>query len=173
VELFDHTIPWILLGLFLSAVIEPVFEYGFFNSIPDFLQVPFFALIGIPFYVCATGATPLAAIAIHKGISSGAAIAFLISGPATNLTTFGILSKLHSKKFAVTFGFLVTSLAIGFGLFVNYFQIKGVEGLHGVSLGETLIYKYISLFILCILFVLSLFRQGPRGVINQLVAPIH
>jgi uncharacterized protein len=173
VELFDHTIPWILLGLFLSAVIEPVFEYGFFNSIPDFLQVPFFALVGIPFYVCATGATPLAAIAIHKGISSGAAIAFLISGPATNLTTFGILSKLHSKKFAVIFGFLVTSLAIGFGLFVNYFQIKGVEGLHGVSSGETLIYKYISLFILSILFVLSLFRQGPRGVINQLVAPIH
>jgi uncharacterized membrane protein YraQ (UPF0718 family) len=173
VELFDHTIPWILLGLFLSAVIEPVFEYGFFNSIPEFLQVPFFALVGIPFYVCATGATPLAAIAIHKGISSGAAIAFLISGPATNLTTFGILSRLHSKKFAVTFGFLVTFLAIGFGLLVNYFQIQGVEGLHGMTTGEALVSKYISLCVLSILFVLSLFRQGPRGVINQLIAPIH
>jgi uncharacterized protein len=173
VELFDHTIPWILLGLFLSAIIEPVFEYGFFNSIPDYLQVPFFALVGIPFYVCATGATPLAAIAIHKGISSGAAIAFLISGPATNLTTFGILSKLHSKKFAITFGFLVTSLAIIFGMMVNHFQIQGVEGLHGVKNGETLLFKYISLCILSILFVLSLFRQGPRGVINQLIAPIH
>ena len=173
VELFDHTIPWILLGLFLSAVIEPVFEYGFFNSIPDFLQVPFFAMVGIPFYVCATGATPLAAIAIHKGISSGAAIAFLISGPATNLTTFGILSKLHSKKFAMTFGFLVTLLAVVFGLLINYFQIKGVEGLHGSPMGESLVLKYICLGIIGILFILSLLRQGPRGVINQILAPIH
>ena len=173
IELFDHTIPWILVGLFLSAVIEPIFEYGFFSSIPDFLQVPLFALIGIPFYVCATGATPLAAIAIHKGISAGAAIAFLISGPATNLTTFGLLSKLHSRKSAILFGFFVTSLAVGMGWLVNYFHIRGIEGLHTFPEEETRYLKYISLLIMSLLFIFSLLRQGPRGMVQQLTSPIH
>lgn len=173
IELFDHTIPWILVGLFLSAVIEPIFEYGFFSSIPDFLQVPLFALIGIPFYVCATGATPLAAIAIHKGISAGAAIAFLISGPATNLTTFGLLSKLHSKKSAFLFGFFVTSLAVGMGWMVNYLKIRGIEGLHTFPEEEAKYIKYISLFGISILFIFSLLRQGPRRMVQQLTSPIH
>jgi uncharacterized protein len=173
VELFDHTIPWILVGLFLSAVIEPIFEYGFFSSIPEFLQVPLFALIGIPFYVCATGATPLAAIAIHKGISSGAALAFLIAGPATNLTTFGLLSKLHSKRSAFYFGFFVTSLAVALGWIVNALPIRGIDGFHALSEGETNFYKLCSLYLISFLLLLSLLRQGPRGMIKQLTSPIH
>ncbi len=173
IELFDHTIPWILVGLFLSAVIEPIFEYGSFSSIPELLQVPLFALIGIPFYVCATGATPLAAIAIHKGISAGAALAFLIAGPATNLTTFGLLSKLHSKRSAFYFGFFVTSLAVGLGWLVNGLPIKGIEGFHTLPEGETSVYKSISLYLIVLLLLLSLLRQGPRGMIKQLTSPIH
>ena len=91
VELFDHTFPWVLAGLLVAAWAEPILNESVFATIPSYLQVPLFAIIGIPVYVCASGSTPLAAIAIHKGISPGAAIAFLIAGPATNVTTFGIL----------------------------------------------------------------------------------
>ena len=89
----DDTAPWILLGLSAAAVVKPVFsslEYGEINLL---LEVAIFALLGIPTYVCASGATPLAAVLVFNGISPGAALAFLLTGPATNLTTFSMLSQ--------------------------------------------------------------------------------
>ena len=112
VEVFDHTMPWIVVGLLLAALAEPMLSHTAFENIPSFFQVPLAALIGVPVYVCASGATPLAALAIHKGLSSGAALTFLIAGPATNLTTFGVLSKLHGRKIAMLFGISVTTLAM-------------------------------------------------------------
>jgi uncharacterized membrane protein YraQ (UPF0718 family) len=41
-------------------------------------------LVGIPLYVCSTASIPLAASFIHLGASPGAAMVFLIAGPATN-----------------------------------------------------------------------------------------
>lgn len=171
-ELFDHTMPWILLGLFLAAVIEPLFDYKNFQNISPFLQVPFFALMGIPMYICATGATPLAAIAIHKGISSGAAIAFLISGPATNLTTFAILGKLHNKKAAFLFGVFVTFLAIAAGWIVNLFLLQKEEVLHPHLHDDMIVLQYFSLFVLIILSLFSLIRQGARGFLEQILHPL-
>lgn len=171
-ELFDHTMPWILLGLFLAAVIEPLFAYESFRGIPPILQVPIFAVLGIPMYVCATGATPLAAIAIHKGISAGAAIAFLISGPATNLTTFAVLGKLHKKKGAIYFGALVTVLAILAGWGVNFFLLEKTEVLHPHLHDDIEIIQYFSLSVLLFLSLFSLMRQGARGFVDQILFPL-
>jgi len=81
VQVFDHTMPWIALGLVIAALAEPMLSHGAIASIPSMLQVPLAALVGVPVYVCASGATPVAALALHKGLSAGAAIAFLIAGP--------------------------------------------------------------------------------------------
>ena len=43
---------------------------------PRMAQVALFAVIGMPVYVCASGATPLAAVLIAAGLSPGAAVAF-------------------------------------------------------------------------------------------------
>ena len=39
-------------------------------------------------------------------------MAFLIAGPATNVTTFGVLAKLHGRRVALLFGVAVTVLAV-------------------------------------------------------------
>ena len=49
--------------------------------------------IGIPLYVCATASTPIALGLIHAGLSPGAALVFLISGPATNTAALTTLWK--------------------------------------------------------------------------------
>ncbi|MDJ0762735.1 MAG: permease [Myxococcota bacterium] len=54
--------------------------------------------VGIPLYVCASGSIPLAAALLAKGISPGAAIIFLIAGPATNAATVTIISGLLGKR---------------------------------------------------------------------------
>lgn len=118
-ELADHTIPWILLGILLASVLEPYLEPQALAGVPDALAVPLLALIGLPVFVCASGSTPLAAVLLHKGVSMGAVLAFLITGPATNLTTFGVLSRRHGARFAFTFGAVVAAVAIGAGWTVD------------------------------------------------------
>ncbi|HMZ57132.1 MAG TPA: permease, partial [Leptospiraceae bacterium] len=173
IELFDHTMPWVFIGLLLAAVIEPVFNYEVFKQIPPWVQVPVFALIGLPLYVCATGATPLAAIAIHKGVSAGAMIAFLIAGPATNVTTFSILAKLHGRKTAAVFGIAAVSFCVLFGWAVNLIPLQIPGGLHSFSGENSHLLEKICLFVLGLLFISSVLRQGPRGFVNQIVSPIH
>ena len=73
VEVFDHTMPWIALGLVIAAMAESMLSHGAIAEVPALLQVPVAALVGVPIYVCASGATPVAALAVHKGLSAGAA----------------------------------------------------------------------------------------------------
>ncbi|MBN2715494.1 MAG: permease [Deltaproteobacteria bacterium] len=54
--------------------------------------------VGIPLYVCASGSIPFAAALLAKGISPGAALIFLIVGPATNAATVTVVSQMLGKK---------------------------------------------------------------------------
>jgi len=50
-----------------------------------------------PLYVCATASTPIAAALILKGLSPGAALVFLLAGPATNVATMTVIWKYLAK----------------------------------------------------------------------------
>ncbi|MCP4503487.1 MAG: hypothetical protein GY822_26445 [Deltaproteobacteria bacterium] len=171
VELFDHTMPWVLAGLLMAALFEPLLSSQFFSSVPTFWQVPLFALLGIPVYVCASGATPVAAIAILKGVSPGAAIAFLLAGPATNLTTFGVLRDLHGKKVAVLFGLGMTLAAMLSGWSIDAMALDVLAQMQSHAHEDVSWLKLASLIILGVLLVGSLFRQGPRGLVEQVIRP--
>ncbi|MEM7181302.1 MAG: permease [Spirochaetota bacterium] len=173
VELFDHTMPWIVLGIFVAAIAEPLLDDRLLYNIPSVALVPILAVIGIPVYVCASGATPVAAILIHKGISPGAALAFLIAGPATNVTTFAVLGQLHSRRFAALFATIVASLAIVLGWFVDAMVFMEIKKLHDAPEAHPGYVQWMSFCCLAFLMLVSLIRQGPRGFIRQIVEPIH
>jgi hypothetical protein len=71
--------------------------------------------VGIPLYVCATASTPIALALIHAGLSPGAALVFLISGPATNSAALTTLWKILGRRAAILYlvTVAVTSLATG------------------------------------------------------------
>jgi len=175
VEVFDHTMPWVGLGLVIAAMVEPMLAHGFASGMPRGLQVPVAALIGVPVYVCASGATPIVALAMHKGLSAGAAIAFLIAGPATNLTTFGVFARLHGARAALGFGLAVSALAIAAGWAVDTIGLSSApalerhldEGLQGTW------FAWVCAAALASLSLASLYRQGPRGAMRQILEPIH
>ncbi|NNM00233.1 MAG: hypothetical protein HKO62_05745, partial [Gammaproteobacteria bacterium] len=173
VELFDHTMPWILTGLFIAALVEPLLRHAALAQVPALIQVPLFALIGIPAYVCASGATPIAAVAIAGGVSPGAALAFLIAGPATNVTTFGVLSQLHGRSIAAAFGIAVTFAAVVCGWTVDAMApgAGAATVLHDHEASSPV--NIICLALLGLLLLMSLFRQGPRGMLTQVLAPLH
>lgn len=169
---FDDTGPWIIVGILIAALIEPLLKSSFSGGgWPGWFEVPLFALIGMPLYVCASGATPLVAVMLHAGVSPGAGLAFLLTGPATNATSFGVISKYNGKRTAVLFAVGMTAFAVASGLIVNLVydparlpdlferRHEAVETLQTLCLG-----------FLALLFCLSVLRRGPRALINEIVA---
>ena len=171
-DMIDGTAPWILAGLGLAAAAGDLLSFELFAELPAGLEVPLFALAGLPLYVCASGSTPLAAVLVAKGVSPGAAIAFLLTGPATNLTTFGVLGQLHSRRTALLFG----TSAVFFTVLLGYASnalLSGVaaqvpERLHAEHAG---VLEVGSLVALGLLFAVSLLRQGTRGFVGQVISP--
>ena len=167
-EVVDSTSPWILAGLALASTIAPS-QGSWVELLPGgFGQVELFALLGMPVYVCASGATPLVAVLIYQGISPGAALAFLLTGPATNVTTFGILSRLHGRWVALAFGGGIAVLAVLAGHAVNALlpavATNPLEHAHAAEFGV----GEISLVLLGAVVAYSFVRRGPRDFMGEL-----
>ncbi len=167
-ELFDDLGPWVLVGILVAGLIEPILRNGLIALIPDLIQVPIFGLIATPFYVCASGATPIATIFLAKGASVGAVLAFLLTGPATNVTTYGAIKGVHRRQAVWILMLTVPVSSILLGWLANL-----VPGL-AASVPElgSQAYSYhwwqkagVVLFVALLLG--SLFRQGPRGLLHQ------
>lgn len=175
VDLVDDTLPWIATGLVIAALAEPLLGHELLLGLPSAVQVPLAAVLGIPLYVCASGATPLAAMAVHKGLSAGAALTFLLAGPATNATTFGVLSALHGRALALRFGVVLTAVAVlaGWGvdaLGVTLPAMAHPDDLHAHGPDPV---GWVSMLVLIGLGVASLGRLGARGVVDQVLQPVH
>ncbi|MEM6937845.1 MAG: permease, partial [Pseudomonadota bacterium] len=173
IELFDHTMPWVLLGLLLAALVAPLLDQALLTTIPAAVQVPLLTFLAIPAYVCASGATPIAAVALQAGLSPGAAMAFLLAGPATNVTTFGILSRLHGRAFALKFGcaMAMAAMLVGWAMNLMTFNVPELGLDHDHAEGTPL--QLVSLGLLGLLALASLLRQGPRGMLTQVLAPFR
>ena len=169
VEMVDATAPWILFGLLLAAMIHPWLDPATFTAIPPALQVLLFAVLGVPTYVCASGATPLVAVLLAKGLSPGAALAFLLTGPATNATTYGLLSGLHGRRVALAFTGLMIALAVALGIGLDLVA-PGIAAVpaHAHVHREADIFSDLCLFALGALFLTSFLRQTPQAFVQRL-----
>jgi uncharacterized protein len=76
-------------------------------------------IAGIPMYICASASTPIAAALIAKGMSPGAALVFLLVGPATNIATILTVSRFLGKRSAVIYLFSIASFSVLAGVILN------------------------------------------------------
>ena len=116
----------LLLGLILAGIISfllpPELIKQYFG--PGILGIIVATIIAVPLYVCSTGSIPIAAAMITTGFSPGAALAFLIAGPATNTVAFMTVKKLLGNRAMFVYLFSIFIGAIGFGLLFDLFNIK-------------------------------------------------
>ena len=93
-DLLDDISSWMFAVLLLAGVlvtfVPPETLVGFSGGL---LALILMAVIGIPLYICATAATPVAAGLLLAGISPGMALVFLLAGPVTSLATLAILRR--------------------------------------------------------------------------------
>ncbi len=111
-----------LVGLVVAAVISTVVPDDFFTE--KLLGTGIFAMVvmmflGIPVYVCATASVPIAAALISKGLTPGAALVFLIAGPATNAAGLTTIWKVLGWRTAVAYLSTVVVCALGSGILLD------------------------------------------------------
>ena len=168
-EVVDHTAPWILLGLGIAALVTPFLESGWLGSLPPVADVLLFALLGFPTYVCAASATPLVAAFLATGLSPGAGIAFLITGPATNISTLGLVSSLHGRRAAIAFATVMVTLAVVSGVAINAaFGPLPVPSLEALTEEPPSLLQQVTLVLLAGLFLRSIARRGVRSFVGEL-----
>ncbi|RUT73284.1 SO_0444 family Cu/Zn efflux transporter [Ancylomarina longa] len=135
VDFLQDISKWLIIGLLLAAVISISIPDDFFSSFigNDFIGMLVILIASIPLYICATSSVPVAAILLMKGLSPGAALVFLMAGPATNAATITVLNKVLGKKSTLAYLLSIVSGALFFGLLIDNFLPREwftLSGLH-------------------------------------------
>jgi len=78
-------------------------------------------LVGIPLYICASASTPVAAAMVLKGLSPGAALVFLLAGPATNAATITVVSRFWGRRVTVVYLAAIAFSSLVLGWLLNRF----------------------------------------------------
>ena len=110
-----------VLGIIVSGVISGLVPENFFaDRMGDSMAAMFIMLlIGIPLYVCSSGSVPIALAFIKAGISPGAVLIFLITGPATNAATLTTLWEIIGRKQLAVFLVTLSLCALSAGFIMN------------------------------------------------------
>lgn len=112
----------LLLGLVAAGAISAVVPDDYFSQLlgGGMGAMLLMMLVGLPIYVCATASVPVAAALIAKGVSPGAALVFLMTGPATNAATIGTMSRVLGKRTGLVYLGTVALTALGAGLLLDH-----------------------------------------------------
>jgi uncharacterized protein len=159
VDVWGDIVMWFFAGLLLAGIITTL--------IPDDLMAGWLGgglvsmllmlIFGIPLYICATASTPIAAALILKGVSPGAALVFLLVGPATNITSLSVLVGILGKKGVIRYLLVLSVMAVLFGLGVDFlYRLLGISPMaiigeageivpYGLKLGAVIILILLSI----------------------------
>ena len=165
-ELWGDLAGWFAVGLLLAGFITAV--------IPDDVVTAYLGgglsamllmlLVGIPLYICATASTPIAAALIMKGVSPGAALVFLLVGPATNVASLSVLVGMLGKRaVAIYLGAIaVVSVLAGLTLDLIY-NLSGITARAAVGQAAELVPVPVQYAAVLVLILIS-FKPLARSI---------
>ncbi len=169
VDFLQDISKWLIMGIILAALITVLMPDNFFEQFIGnrYLEMGIILITAIPLYVCATGSIPIAAALMLKGLSPGAALVFLMAGPASNAATITVLRKSIGKKATWTFLLAIIVGAIFFGMLINcflppeWFYFQEIQHTHS----HHLIPKWLewSSSIILLLLILNGYYQKRRN----------
>jgi len=161
--LLHDTKRWILVGIFLGGLIDVFMPEDFiYFFVRHGFAYPAVLLMAVPMYVCATGSIPVASALIAKGFPPGAAVVFLIAGPATNTVTLSFVrTRLGTKVFFI-YLFTVVVVSLIFGFITDALFSRMGWSVVNPDVYEIHTLKSLCAAVLMILFFVSgrLFRSG-------------
>ncbi len=117
-ELWGDLALWFMVGLLLAGVITALVPAALMTRYlgGGLASMLIMLAVGIPLYICATASTPIAAALLLKGVSPGAALVFLLAGPATNITSLTVLVGVLGKRATAIYLAAIAAGALAAGL---------------------------------------------------------
>lgn len=114
---------WLVVGILVSAAISAFVPQGALTGLSRVgtLGAALVALaVSLPLYVCATASVPIAAALVASGMPTGAALVFLMAGPATNVATIGAIYRGFGRRTLAVYLGTITAGSIGFGVLFDW-----------------------------------------------------
>ncbi len=153
IELLQDIAKWLVLGFLIAALISVLLPNDFFSSFQGLGLIEILVVLAasVPIYICATGSIPIAAVLLMKGVSPGAALVFLMAGPATNVATMTVLGKTMGRKSLMIYLSTIIGGAVLFGMLTNWlipadFILAKVMHIHGDAGEHEMLPKWLQLF---------------------------
>lgn len=122
VDMLQDLGKWLTIGLIIAAAITVFVPTSVFEILGDYyiLNIMVVLLLSIPMYICSTGSIPIALSLLIKGISPGAALIFLMAGPATNVATLAVVRKVLGTRTTILYLLSIILGAIGFAIIIDF-----------------------------------------------------
>lgn len=119
-RMISDTAKWLVIGLVAATIITVLVPQSFFLRWGDgVLAMLIMVMVGLPMYICATASTPVAASLLFAGVSPGAALVFMLTGPATNIATMGVIKEQMGLRSLLAYLLGVIGTAVICGLILN------------------------------------------------------
>ncbi len=154
-RMISDTAKWLVIGLVAATIITAVVPQSFFLQWGDgLLAMIVMVIVGLPMYICATASTPVAAGLLFAGISPGAALVFMLTGPATNIATMGVIKERLGMRSLIAYmtGVIVTAIACGLSLNQLYASYGWELQISMMAHGESYsLWRQLAALLLCIL----------------------
>lgn len=100
-ELLRSIWGWLVFGIVVSAAITAFMPQHALDGLAAYGGLAAMVVtlaIAMPLYVCATASVPIAAALVANGLPTGAALVFLMAGPATNVATLGAVYRTLGQR---------------------------------------------------------------------------
>lgn len=112
----------LFIGIAVAAAISMLIPDSFFSEHLGTGLWPMIVMmgVGIPLYVCTTASIPVAAAMILKGLSPGAALVFLMTGPVTNAAGIATIWRSLGARAASAYLVAVAGCALAGGLILDW-----------------------------------------------------
>ena len=122
-ELLKDIGGWLLLGVLIAGLLTTLLPAGFFAMLfaHQSASLLVMLLVSIPLYMCASASTPIAAALVLKGLSPGAALVFLLAGPATNAATLTVVARFWGRQATLVYLAVIAGCSLVFGWLLNAF----------------------------------------------------
>jgi len=116
----------LIIGIIIAAMINLYLPVTIIDNFigQGFLSMIIMIIIGLPLYVCATASIPIALAMMSKGVTLGAALVFLMVGPATNTTSITTMVKILGKKSTIITIFSLIIISLFFGVVVDSLNLS-------------------------------------------------
>jgi len=95
-----------IAGVILSAAIQVIVPSSWVTWLigqSRWIGVLAAGILGVPLYACGGSAVPILAGLTQMGLGSGAALAFLLSGPATRVTALAAVGSLLNRRALIAY----------------------------------------------------------------------